>query len=591
MVSFFQRSITLAIISFLLVLVSHAAEVQASLDTNRVAVGEAATLTLQVRGGKAEQPAMPAVPHLIIQSQGQSQMISIVNGVTTQSVTMNYSVGSQVPGEYVIPPIAVKVGGQVIQTAPQNLTVFDDGSTTPPANQATPQASDPNRLGQMTVELAVPGRNEIYLGEIAPVRIQTFFPMDAQVRLESGIQPENSSFTLHNVSQQPQQTIETKDGKQYRALTWFGGISATKAGTQPVNLSIKAVVALPDTTSPTLRPRQGNRHLQAMRMQYVEENVTLKNPDMPLQVRALPDEGRPENFSGAVGEFTFDGLEIPTTWKTGEPQRVALRIKGTGNFAIMKAPALSPAELWKWYPGQDQFTPSDAASFSGSKVFQYNAIARKNGDYDVAFELSYFDPKQGTYQTIRSPIKSVQITGEPIAEEPSQEELPPAPTPAPQDEGLAPLREHNHRAVLISQLTRNVNIPVLGSLAALLCAASPLLAWWRRRMHDPILQQQSARKRAINEAMSQAEQAIRQYDIATYWQAARLALQVPLAAKWQVQAHSITLHDVATRCGADSPITVFFREADRSTYGAETQQPAWEAWRALHQKALQTLQS
>lgn len=591
MVNFWQRSIGQAIISFFVMLVGHAAEVQVLLDANRVAIGEAANLTLQVTGGKPELPNIPEVPNLTVQFQGQNQMISIVNGVTTQSVTFTYIIGSQVPGTYEIPSIAVKVGGQVMETRAQTLTVFDDGSSKLQKNPVDPAANDPNRFGLLNVELAVPDRKEIYLGEIAPVRIQALFPMDAQVRLESGLQPENSSYTLHNVSPQPQQTIETKDGKQYRALTWFGGVSATKAGTQAVNLSLKVLVALPDPSKPVLRPRQGNRQLQARGVNFVEEDITLKNQDMLLEVRPLPEEGRPKNFSGAVGEFSFDILEIPATWKTGEPQRVALRINGSGNFAIMKAPELSPSDLWKWYPGQDQFTPGDLASFSGSKVFQYNAIARKSGDYDVAFELSYFDPKQAKYQTIRSQSQSVQITGDPIADQKTTDEVAATPSPAADDHGLSPLRESNRSAALISQLSRQVNIPAMGAVASFLCATSPLLVFWYRRKNDPILKEQLERQRRIAAAMAQAEQSIRQNDVAAYWQSARRALQLPLAAKWQLQAHSITLHDVATRCGVDSSITAFFREADRSTYGAETNQPQWETWRALHQKALQDLHS
>lgn len=591
MVSFWQRSIAQTIISLLLMLSSYAAEVQVLLDARHIAVGEAANMTIRIKDGKPEQPNIPEVKNLTIQFQGQNQAISIINGATTRTMNYMYIIGSQVPGVYVIPAIAVTVDGKVIETRAQTLTVFDDGTAKPQNNPVDPAANDPNRFGLLNVELAVPERKEIYLGEIAPVRIQALFPMDAQVRLESGLQPQNSSYTLHNVSQQPQQTIETKDGKQYRALTWFGGISATKAGMQPVNLSIKAVVALPDPSKPVLRPRQGSRQLQARGVSFVEEDITLKNQDMTLQVRALPEEGRPKNFSGAVGEFTFDALEIPTAWKTGEPQRVALRIKGSGNFAIMKAPELSPADLWKWYPGQDQFTPSDAASFSGSKVFQYNAIARKSGDYDVAFELSFFDPKLAKYQTIRSPSKKVQITGDPVVDEKTPDEVAATPPPPEADDGLAPLRESNRSAVLISQLSRQINIPAMGAVASFLGATTPLLAFWYRRKNDPILKKQLERKREIAAAIAQSEQSIRQNDVTAYWQSARRALQLPLAAKWQVHAHSITLHDVATRCGLDSPVTAFFREADRSTYGAETQQPQWESWRALHQQALQALHS
>lgn len=493
-----------------------------------------------------------------------------------------------------IPAVTVKVGGQVLQTKPQKLVVFDDGSAKPSPDAADAAAKDPDRFGTMSVELAVPERTEIFLGEIAPVRIQAWLPIDARAQLRSVIQPESGAFTLHNVSDQPQQSIETKDGNQYRVLTWFGGISATKAGTQSVNLSVKAMVALPDRSKPVLRPRgvdPNDPFGRGMSQRYQENEVTLRSVDMPLTVRALPEEGKPANFSGAVGEFAFDALEIPAQWKTGEPQRVALRIRGSGNFATMKAPELSPADLWKWYPGQDQFTPGDIASFSGSKVFQYNAIARRNGEYDVAFALSYFDPKQAKYLTITSDVKRVSISGEAMQEEKVPTTETAAPAPVEELPGLMPLRKRNDRAALFSRFAGRTNPFLLGGMALFFSALAPAAAWWRRHWKDPLLRERQQRKKDIAQALAEAQQHARAQSAAPYWESARRSLQIQLAAQWRVNAHAISLHDVAKHCGSDSPVTAFFREADRWSYASTAQEADWSRWQSLHQQALQSLDS
>lgn len=582
------------LLSLWLVIAASGAEVQVLLDANRVATGEGANFTIQVSGGQAEMPEIAEVPNLTMDFQGKKQMISIVNGVTTQTVSFSYVVGSSVAGEYLIPAVTLKVGGQVLQTKPQKFVVFDDGSAKPAPGDAQAAATEKDRFGTMAVELAIPERKDIYLGEIAPVRIQAFLPMDARVQLRSIIQPESGGFTLHNVSDQPQQSVETKDGKQFRVLTWFGGISATKAGTQSVNLSVKAMVALPDRSKPALRPRgvdPNDPFGRGMSLRYQENDVTLRSADMPLTVRALPEEGKPTNFSGAVGEFAFDALEIPAQWKTGEPQRVALRIKGSGNFATMKAPELSPADLWKWYPGQDQFTPGDIASFSGSKVFQYNAIARRNGEYDVAFALSYFDPKQAKYLTITSDVKRVSISGEPMQEEKAPTTEVAAPAPMEETQGLMPLRKRNDRAALFSGFAGHVNPFLLGGIALFFSALAPAAAWWRRRLQDPLLHERQQRQKDIAQALAEAQQHVRAQSAAPYWESARRALQIQLAAQWQVNAHAISLHDVAKNCGADSPVTAFFREADRWSYASTAQEADWSRWQSLHQQALQSLDS
>lgn len=574
----------------------HAAEVQLLLDSNRIATGEGAHLTIQIRGGNAQRPTIPEVPNLIVDYQAQNQMFSMVNGATTQIVSFQYLVGSQVAGEYMIPPIVVKVAGQELTTQPQKLTVFDDGSHAAQGNAGQPAPPDPHRFSMMTVALAVPERQDIYLGEIAPVRIEAWFPADARVQLRSMIQPESGSYTLHNLSNQPQQTSQQKDGKSYNVLTWFGGISATKEGAQAVKLSMKVMVALPDLSKPVLRPRAGNASPlhpfgRGAGMRYSEEEVTLVSEPMSLQVRPLPEEGRPANFSGAVGEFAFDALEIPAAWNTGEPQRVALRIRGSGNFANMKAPELSPADLWKWYPGQDQFTPSDIASFSGSKVFQYNAIARKSGEYPVAFELSYFDPKLGTYQLIRSEERRVNITGDNIIEEKSAPAIAAVPPPPPAEDGPSPLRQRAATSWTSAAWTRGINLTLVAGLATLLAAAAPVFALWRKTSLDPARLHRLQQQREIQAAMKRKQQAERDADAAAYWTAALEAMRLSLSASWRMPAHAISLHDVTQRCGVDSAVTAFFREADRWTYGAHHSAPDWSHWRTLDQQALAALNS
>ena len=140
------------------------AQVQALLDANRIATGEGASLTIQVTGGQPVQPEIPQVPGLIIDFQSQSQMFTMINGVTTQTVSYTYLVGSQAAGEYTVPSFIVKVNGSTLSTTPQKLTVYDDGSVKPDPLAKNPGQEDPNRWGRMSVVLAMPERQDIYLG-------------------------------------------------------------------------------------------------------------------------------------------------------------------------------------------------------------------------------------------------------------------------------------------------------------------------------------------------------------------------------------------------------------------------------------------
>ena len=225
-----------------------AAEVEALLDRDSVPAGNGAILTLKISGGSAGQPAIPAIANFIFQPRGTSNQMQIVNGLTTVSVIYSYVVGSNTPGDYEIPAIEIAVDGNKLSTQPLKLKVLDSSAAQPPAGMApTPPGQQAatqgeaetgeKRFGFLTVELADSKRSHAYVGEIAPVRIRAWLPNDARAQLRSGIQPEGKAFTLHNVSGQPQQTQEIRDGKRYTVVTWFGGISATKAGKYPASLS------------------------------------------------------------------------------------------------------------------------------------------------------------------------------------------------------------------------------------------------------------------------------------------------------------------------------------------------------------------
>ncbi len=599
----------LVVAFFLAAAVVSAAEIEAQLDRESVAAGNGALLTLKVSGSRAAEPEIPQVDHLIIQQRGRSQQLSIVNGRTSRSVTYQYEVGSHTPGDYQIPAIQVVVDGKKYSTRPLNLKVLDSGAARPPAGmpQAPPGSQSTGggeadagekRFGFLTVEPAANDRKYVYVGEIAPVRIRAWIPDGAQAQLKSGIQPEGKAFTLHNVSDRPQQTREIRDGKPYLVVTWFGGISATKAGKYPASLSVNATVAVRDTSAPRLkRDRSGpfgdpffDRVFDDMRVPMIQKDVTLKSDDQEIEVRPLPSEGRPDGFTGAVGDFKFDGIEIPADWKTGEPRQIGARLSGSGNFALMKAPEPTPADAWKTYPGKDDFTPGDNASFSGSKSFRFNAVPRKGGDQKLALTFSYFDPARGTYMEIASPAREVHVAGEDMADD-EPELASTEPMPVKKEQELV-----GQHLVMSApgQLVPLVFRPMFLTLLAAgggLCVMGGLFALLRRHRADPKRRALEAMDKAVREAQDAAGRCAASGDVPGYFAAARLALQERLGGRWKQPAQAITLAEVSARISDDSPVARFFREADLHAYGRQSGGEILPEWRALFVEAMESLKT
>ncbi len=580
-----------------------AAEVDVQLDRDSVPAGNGAQLTLTISGDNAGQPEIPEVENLIVQPRGQSKQVQMMNGHTSVSVTYTYIVGSNTPGDYQIPAIEVVVDGKKISTRPLKLKVLGQGAAQPPPGiPANPAGTSPaaentedasKRFGFLTVELAANDRKHVYVGEIAPVRIQAWLPADSRAGLRSGIQPEGKAFTLHNVSSHPQQSQEMKDGKRYTVITWFGGMSATKAGKYPASLSLDATVAVRDSSAPKPRRRMGGPFddpffdsvFDQLDTPMIQKDVTLKSDDQEIEVRPLPTEGRPAGFTGAVGDFKFDSEEIPNTWKTGEPQQITARLSGSGNFALMNAPDLTPADAWKTYPGKGEFTAGDEASFSGSKSFQFSAVPRKGGAREAALAFSYFDPAAGAYRTLTSQGREIQVAGEDIPEDK------PAAAPAviePENPRVGLIGQHL-KAAPAATLVPLVSRPAfmyLIEISAGLCGLGIILAWLRVRREDPKRRALAALEKATREALEAANAA---KDVPGFFAAARLAMQQRLGALWNQPAQAITLAEIQSRIPDDSPVTRFFHEADRHEYSRLASGEILPQWRALLAEALASL--
>jgi BatD DUF11 like domain len=587
-----------------LVLPSQAVEVVAQLDRESVAAGEGALLSLEISAELAVRPKIPAVENLIVRPHGQSKQIQIVNGTTTMTVSFTYLVGAQVPADYLIPPIEVVVDGKPFSSLPLKLKVVDAGAAQPsagippvPQGQQVPvpvEETGEDRFGFLTVELADSVRKHAYVGEIAPVRIRAWLPAGAQANLRSGIQPEGGGFTLHNVSSQSQQTEEIRDGKRYTVVTWFGGISATKAGKLPASLSVDATVAVRDTSAPRQKRRRTggpfddpffDRAFDRMSTPMIQKEVTLKSDDQEIEVRPLPTKDRPGGFTGAVGDFKFDNVEVSRDWKTGEPQQIMTRLSGSGNFALMKAPVLTPVDAWKTYQGKDEFNAADEAAFSGNKTFQFSAVPRKGGKQNAALEFSYFDPAAEVYKTITWPINDIQVSGNDLPDD----------KPAAVLEAKEPQKKKVEMAGLHEKISPRRSLLPLGSrkafteilvISSLLFSLGIILGCLRIRREDPKRRSREKLELAIREAVKAVAG---EKNAQGFFSAARLAIQQQLGVLWNQPPLAITTAEVASRIARDSPVTRFFQEADLYEYNRRDSGEILPHWRELFAEALASI--
>lgn len=133
----------------------------------------------------------------------------------------------------------------------------------------------------------------------------------------------------------------------------------------------------------------------------VEVKKTLLTPKLTIDVKELP-AGKPEGFSGGVGDFSISSSINTTELKTNDAVTVKLVISGTGNMKLLTAPEVKFPEDFEIYdPKIENNFRLTNGGLSGSQVVECLAIPRNAGTYKIPpVTFSYFDIKSKTYKTL-----------------------------------------------------------------------------------------------------------------------------------------------------------------------------------------------
>lgn len=149
------------------------------------------------------------------------------------------------------------------------------------------------------------------------------------------------------------------------------------------------------------------------RVENVEKLLT--TPPIKVQVKDLPKQGAPLDFSLAVGKFSlkseFSGSEI-TANSAGY---VRVTLSGTGDFPLIETPSFKlPAAFEQYDTKTSEQLTSSVGGTTGSRTWEFPFIARAEGDYTLPpIEMSYFDPSTGSYKTLRTEAYKLKVLRDP----------------------------------------------------------------------------------------------------------------------------------------------------------------------------------
>lgn len=143
---------------------------------------------------------------------------------------------------------------------------------------------------------------------------------------------------------------------------------------------------------------------------YVEVKKQISTPKLVINSQELP-AGKPQDFSGGVGEFTISSSINTKELKTNDALTIQLILSGTGNLKLISTPEVKFPEDFEVYdPKIENNLRLTTGGLTGNQVIEYIAIPRNAGVYKIpAVKFSYFDVKSKTYKTLSTEPYEVKV--------------------------------------------------------------------------------------------------------------------------------------------------------------------------------------
>jgi len=372
-----------------------AATVRAYIQPERAQTGQVVTYVITVQNGKVESLPQLRLPAQVVMNTAvsTSQNIEIRGNQRMFATQLVWGVSGTEPGEFVIPPQEIQVNGEVLKTNETRLVVTE-APTVPGAG-----AADDAKMPLLQIEV---GKTEFYQGEVVPITASLYVPRSVMLRRVGLIDVSKTDFAITRFPQQADQAETVINGIGYIVYTYRSTLSALHPGDLKVGpASTELLFDVMDEDPRQLRQPFGF----GMMMGRAESRKhVVRSLDVKVKVLPLPAEGRPVNFSGAVGDFSLSATATPNDLTVGDPLAVEVIVDGSGNFESLQPPALTPPDGWKAYPPRrynvdgpvdPNLPPAAQRRIAYSVVY----VPEKVQPHLPAFELSYFSPTQKKYVT------------------------------------------------------------------------------------------------------------------------------------------------------------------------------------------------
>ena len=378
-------------------------EFSASVDQTTVGLGDQFQLTLTVQGEdmlSVPSPALPPLPdfNVLGSTSSQATNISIMNGQMKKQATVNfiYVLSAKHLGKATIPPCKLTYQGKEYESQPIEITVVkaSQGRAVPMPSQpgAGPSRAQVPLEGNLFLSVA-PSRKTVYVGE--PVTVEISLCTRFQISNGGWAQlPTFDGFWSENLFEAEKFDFQrrTIDGKPFIVSV------------------LKRVVLFPlSPGTASIKPMAFNAAVVQPARDFFDmfgstQTVRVESKPVELEVLAPPENGKPKEFTGGVGQFTMSAMLDRATTTNSEPLNLTVRVNGSGNIRMIGKPEIPPiAGLRILEPEVKDDARATGDGVRGTKTFRFPIIPQSDGRYVIPpIAIAYFDPHDKAYHTLQA---------------------------------------------------------------------------------------------------------------------------------------------------------------------------------------------
>ena len=339
----------------------------------------------------------------IVGGPNQSVSNSWINGNRTFSKTYTYFLSPVKRGRFTIGQASIEIEGDIYKTSPVDIQVVEavDSSLSP--NNTESLVDDDIQL------ITEVSKRSPYLNEPISIVYKLFFSPEINVRNLGEIDsPEFKNFWSQKIDV-PRLEIKRSslNGKSYNYVTWKKTLLyPQKDGSLEINpMTLDVSIDVPTNR----RDFFGN-------IIYTQTSSKVSSTKQTINVKSLPEENRPEDFLGAVGDFNISLKSNKTELKATESFQLELRVAGTGNLKLFSLPdIIVPSSLEKYDPEFKENVNIGLSGMNGSISNTYTIVPQFQGKYPIPIiKFSFFNPSLKKYVTIYTGEEIVDVYDGPV---------------------------------------------------------------------------------------------------------------------------------------------------------------------------------